>query len=202
MDIVERVILGHKAYIGVGPEGVPDPPDNLFCTCEASGKNEVAYEQAFLCKSFLYCQVAYLSFHLRDGKAGEMRITLSDRSVRELCRDLRAPVFKVREIDVHKPIEELKGFNAFVRIRVIDERYVDPLSFRLADGEGYKGNIRRRADKVDIVAAFLLKPKEYLSEFFHREGTPDPLMAYLVVLAKEASQVAGREEYVPGAVRP
>ncbi len=202
MSLVERAVLRHKAYIGVGAEGISGPSDNILRTREASGKNEMAHKKSFRCEPSLDRQVPDLSFHLHNGKPGEMRITLADRCVGEPCRDLRAPVFKVREIDIHKPIEQLERFNIFVGVCVIDERYADPLSFCFADGKGDKGGIRRRAYEVNIVAACPLKLKEYLRELFRRERTPDPLTADLVVLAKKASQIAGGKEYVPGAIYP
>ena len=110
-----------------------------------------------------------------------------------MCR-LVIAVFHIRHVNVDDAVEQGERLQAIVAAGVVDERQAQSLLRRdVYGGEDLPHHVARR-NKIDVVAAKHLQSQHHLGEVLIAHLLAFTLPADLPVLAKDAAQIAPREE--------
>ena len=148
------------------------------------------------CDPILNNKIANLPLHFQNGLFRESRIRLFFRGIGESLGNCRAPVFKVRKIDVDEAVKHLQGLHIFICIRIVYEGDCKAPFFCFTDRSRNMRYIGHRAYKVDIVATTGLKDKKDLYQLINGNFSSHHIVAYLIVLTKNTSEIAGRKKDV------
>ena len=129
--------------------------------------------------------------HLLDRLAGDFGVVLR---LAQILGHLGVPKLEVRHVNIHHPVQEPQGLHGIVAPGVVDQGNVE------AAGDGRRQrrqdlvDLVAGGDEIDIVAAPLLEIEHHGGQILDADLLAFPPVADLVVLAKNAVQVAVGEK--------
>ena len=134
----------------------------------------------------------HLAEHLFDGGFGRLGIILGGGVA---FGQVRLPIFEVRHIDLHQPLQHMQTLHTVIAGAVPHHR---DAQVKAAEGLGDPGGIVGAGDQIQGGHALIPQAEKQLPQLRHRQRAACLPPADLPVLAENAAEIAAGEEHGPG----
>ena len=178
-------VLAHEGKKeGVRSEFVGKCAENVYRIGALCRQDEMAHDRAAQKHAVrIELRSARLTQHFTESRKRDWIIVLRARITR---RELRAEIFEIGQIDVHKPIQTPQGFHALIAAAVVDHGNVK-LWAHLAQHVGKLIGVLRGRDEIDVVRALVPQTEHQGDQLFRIDLLPQRVMADLMILTEYAT---------------
>lgn len=135
-----------------------------------------------------------LAGHLLQGGDGHCDI-IAD--ARQLTGRLIRTELEIGQVYLHIACEKLNYFRVFIAAAIIDEGNRQPLPAGQTQALDDERRLGRRRDGVDVVTSFFLETEHHAGKTFGRHALSPCTVTDRIVLAEDATQIAGRKKDRP-----
>ena len=185
-----RILAHQREHNAVCGELILDEVHHFLRVQLLSGENEVTYQHTGAQNTVLIHDVRPgLAVHLAYGGHGDFGVVRRGGvAAGKLC----VRVLEIGHIDLHKPLKHTQRLDAVIAGAVPDDGDAER---KPAQRLSYLTDIVTGRDEIYIVYALVAQAEHRLPKLRDAQRAPAHAAAYLVVLAKDTSEVAAGEKY-------
>ena len=192
-DTAWEILLHERKDDFAGLEIFGDEFDNVEGIFQLSGEDEVAYDDTFLHNAVIIDdKLSGLSDHFADSVYGDVEIIWG---VAVFCGGFGVSVFEIRQIDIDFIFKKFQSFWQFVTVAVIDDWHGEFFGKGICDGVCEVSG----GDEIDIVSTEVDQAMVKSVELIGVQCDAGRFVAYAVILAVYAMQIAAGKEYCTAA---